>query len=189
MAQISISSGSIMRPYRSPWGAFPVQGYPLSTGVRGSTIQPGYLVTSDTTTDSNADKIQAADTLSTAIVGVALEAASGNSTGNVNSTISVAEANPAVEFRAFTKGDAMVSSLIGKTRSYAFDSTLRIYYVDLANATTADARVVITRMGAAAGLQGALGDTGGECAFRFLRATAVADSVSTASHSVLAYYK
>jgi hypothetical protein len=180
MAEISLSSGSIVRPYRSPWGAFPTRSMPISSGVSSLAINLGQLVISDTRTSTCEHRIKASIVSGEAnICGIAAEGISG-STAAMDTEISVWEANPLVEFRANTKGGALVSSIVGSARTLAWDSTLKINYVDVGASTAGDQRVLVTD------IIDSLGDTGGAVAFRFL----ASDRSSTNNSSVafLAYY-
>lgn len=174
MAEHTLSSGSICRPYRSPWGAFPVRSMPISTGVSSLAINLGQLVISDTRTSTCEHRIKASIVSGEAnIVGIAAEGVSG-AAAVVDTEIPVWEANPLVEFRANTKGGALVSSIVGSARTLAWDSTLNINYVDVGASTAGDNRVVVTE------LIDAIGDTGGAVAFRFL----ASDRRSTNNSSV-----
>jgi hypothetical protein len=165
MAEISLSSGSICRPFRSPWGAFPIRHMPLSTGVSSLAIRLGQQVRLDDRTSTCGHRIMAAITTGeTLLVGIAAEGtiAGSGSTSTVDTEIPVWEANPMVEFVANTKGGALVSTIVGSARSLAWDSTLNICYVDVGASTGADNRVVVTE------LIDNIGDTGGRVAFRFM---------------------
>ncbi len=187
MTDFTLSSGSILRPYRSPWGAFPTRGFALSTGISSNAIGLGRIVAMDVNTDTNADQIlpssqTAGVVMSTMIVGVAAEAAVGpGSTNTRGQLISVWEANPLIEFRAQTQGATLQSSQVGKTKAIVWDSTLTIHKVDLSNSTLANVRCVVTQ------LIDAVGDSGGAVAFRFL-AQIPPNGDSTASRAVLAFY-
>lgn len=171
MADFTLSSGSILRPFRSPWGAFPMRGFALSSGISSNAIVAGRIVALDANTDSNAAQIlpssqTAGVVMSTGIVGVSAE--SCNLPGSTNTkgyVASVWEANPMVEFRAHTQGATLGSSQVGKTKAIVWDSTLGIHKVDLSNSTIVNVRVRVTQ------LIDAEGDSGGAVAFRFLTRT------------------
>lgn len=172
MTDFTLSSGSICRPYRSPWGAFPTKGYALSSGISSNAILLGRCVSLDVNTDSNSAQIlpssqTAGVVMSTAIVGIAAESPSlgGTSTNTRGTVISVWEANPLVEFRAQTQGANLQSSAVGKNKALVWDSTLTIHKVDLSNSTLVNVRVRVT------GLIDAEGDSGGAVSFRFLTRT------------------
>lgn len=184
MADFTLSSGSIMRPYRSPWGAFPIRHMPLSSGISSATIALGQIVGLDATTGTNTHQIvpsslTAGVVMSTAIVGVAAESPNlPGSTTTKGTEIPVYEANPFVEFRANTQGAALASSHVGETRAIVFDSTLGINKVDLGNSTAVNCRALITE------LIDDIGDTGGAVAFKFLTQTP-----GTSTGYNLAFYK
>ena len=191
MAQVALSSGSVCRPYRSPWGAFPVKHMtPISSGAQ---IYRGAVVTLDYTANStNVGKIKTSSANATFhTVGIA-GAGSTMSTGVEPATIPVYEANPSVEFVANTKEQVSASSLIGMRKTLAWDSTLNIAYVDLADATAANLRVVVTGMNGVngvTGLQGELGDSGAQVTFRFVTNLAgVGGSTVVSSTPLLAFY-
>lgn len=172
MTDFVLTSGMHVRPYKSPWGAFPTKGYALSSGISSNAILLGRCVSLDVNTDSNASQIlpssqTAGVVMSTAIVGFAAEApsAGGSSTNTRGTVISVWEANPMVEFRAQTQGANLASSAVGKNKALVWDSTLTIHKVDLSNSTIANVRVRVT------GLIDSEGDSGGAVAFRFLTRT------------------
>lgn len=185
MADLSISSGSICRPYRSPWGAFPTRSMQCSTGVSSAAILTGRRVTLDWTGSTTAGKVKASTAENTFfLVGIAAQTVQG-STAVTNSEISVWEANPLVEFRAITKGATLASSHIGLRKKVMYDSTLGIEYIDLTASTAADWRAVIT------GLIDNEGDSGGAVSFRFLSRLEgnIGSSIALTSTSpVLAFY-
>lgn len=186
MADFSLSSGNTIRPYRSPWGAFPTRTFGVSTGVSSATIHLGRPVTLDYTeagNTSNAAFVKASSADNTFyLAGIAAEQASG-STAVAGTAISVWECNPMVEFRAVTKGAALASSQVGLTKTLHWDSTLNIGYVDLTASTASDHRVVVTQ------LLDAQGDTGGAVAFRFISDRRDQGSTINSSTPFLAFYR
>src|SRR5690348_3414542 len=102
MTDYALSSGSICRPYRTPWGAFVSRSMQLSSGVSSAAINLGRRVTLDFTeagNTSNASHVKA----STAInhfycVGIAAETQQGSSAVE-GTPMMVWEANPMQEFR------------------------------------------------------------------------------------------
>lgn len=186
MADFTLSSGSICRPLRSPWGAFPTRSFGVSTGVSSATIHVGRPVTldyteADNTTNTQYIKGSTADN-TFYLTGIAAEEASG--TGYPAGTeISVWECNPLVEFKAVTKGANLGSSQVGLTKTLHWDSSLSIAYVDLTASTAADHRVVITD------LVDAQGDSGGYVAFRFLANPRRQGSTINSSTPYLAFYR
>jgi hypothetical protein len=151
MATFDLSSGHGPRPYRSPFGQPPIYS---ALEVAASTFRAGNLLEQAATTNSHRVRIMSSN--STSIVGIA-----GAPASSVQDTlIPVHEPNPGVEFIAAVK-EVIASTLVGARRSWAYDSTLGIHYIDQ-NATGAS--VVIT------GLQTDLGTTNGLVTFRFLAA-------------------
>lgn len=188
MTDFTLSSGSICRPLRSPWGAFPVRAL-RTESTMAAAIQIGRPVVLLADASSNTDCIKgvAANTPNYFyIAGIAAEAvSSGTSSGTLSPKVSVWEANPAVEFKAVTKGGTLGSSLVGSRRSLVFDSTLNIAWVDVTGSTAADWRVIVTD------LIDSVGDSGGYVAFRFVQSLAgnVASSVAlTSTTPVLAFF-
>jgi hypothetical protein len=171
----------ILRPFKSPWGAFPMRSMPLSSGISSNAITLGRIVGLDVNTDSNAGQVlpssqTAGVVMSTAIVGVAADTPTAAGTvgglSNVRGTvISIWEAHPSVEFRAQTQGANLTSSQVGKNKAIVWDSTLAIHKIDLSNSTIINVRARIT------GLIDAEGDSGGAVSFKFLTRTP-ADSTS-----------
>lgn len=191
MTDFTLSSGSICRPYRSPWGAFPTRTFAVSSGVSSAAIVLGRAVTLDFTeagNTSNAGYIKA----STGdnhfyLAGIAAEGASGSSAVNGVTAIAVWECNPQVEFKAVTKAATLQSSHVGLTKTLHRDSTLDIMYVDLSASTAGDHRVVITQ---GFGIDGAVqGDSGGYVAFRFLTNSYRQGSTVLSSTPYLAFYR
>jgi len=149
MADVVLSSGHGPRPYRSAFGQSPIFS---ALEVGGSTFRAGNLLEQGTTTNSH--RVKFMSTNSTTIVGIA-----GAPASSVQDTVfPVYEANPSVEFVAAVK-EVIASTLVGARRSWAYDSTLGIHYIDQ-NATGAS--VVLT------GLVSDIGSTNGFVTFRFL---------------------
>ncbi len=187
MTDFSLSSGSICRPWRSPWGAFPTREYAVSTGVSSAAIALGRAVTLDYTeagNSTNAGYVKASTADNTFyLVGIAAGAVSGSTAVVGVTTLSVWEANPMVEFRAVTKGAVLSNSNVGLTKTLHRDSTLDILYVDLTASTAIDHRVVITQ------LIDAQGDSGGYVAFRFISDLRNQGSTVNSSTPFLAFYR
>lgn len=187
MADFTLSSGNICRPYRTPWGAFNTRGMGVSTGVSSATIHLGRPVTLDYTeagNTSNAGLVKASTGDNTFyLVGIAAEQVSG-STAVAGTPIAVWEANPMAEFQAVTKFGTLQSSQVGLTKTLHWDSSLNIAYVDLSASTAADHRVVVTQ------LIDQQGDSGGKVAFRFI-SNSLARQGSTIGSSTpyLAFYR
>ncbi len=189
MTDFTLSQGSIMRPWRSPWGAFPVKAMAISTGISSAVIRVGQLVCLDVNSTRNdrviPSSLSSNVVVSTAIVGVAAEGPGApgtlSSTNAAGTVIPVWEANPNVEFRVHTRKDVLSSTLVGQYRDLEWDSTLFIHLVNVgaAQLTTPQPRVVIT------GLIDAPGDSGGAISVRFC----VKDpSIAGSTARVLAFY-
>lgn len=181
MTDFVLSSGNTMRPHRSPWGAFPIFGRKLSTGISSRMIYVGTVVGLDVSgstafMDAVIPVPQTSGSLNpaaTQIVGVSAETPSSAVPGsgfNITSTvlgqqgtISVWEANPMVEFKAWTRFGVITSSIVGQIKELHRDSTLNIDLVSLRTsclATPANC-VIITS------LIDNPGDSGGAVTFRF----------------------
>lgn len=186
MADFTLSSGNICRPFRTPWGAFHTRSYGVSTGVSSAAIALGRPVTLDYTeagNTSNAAFVKASTGDNTFyLAGIAAEAASG-AAAVAGTAISVWEANPMQEFVAVTKAGTLQSSQVGLTKTLHWDSTLSIAYVDLSASTATDHRVVITQ------LVDAQGDSGGRVAFKFLTNSYRQGSTVLSSTPYLAFYR
>lgn len=156
MAQITLSSRAQVAPWRSDKGDFRLQSFPGSTGISTATIAYGDIVQFDVNTASNSFRIVKSSTmanvpnvLSTAILGVAVEADSTSIGQTVrNDKILVATAGPHSEFKFATKatGAQYLSTLIGTRRAVGYDSTLSIFYCDVANSTAGDATIIVTEL-------------------------------------------
>ena len=183
MADYALSSGSFIRPFRSPWGAFPSRDIrPIST----ATINLGQLVGLNYTGSTSAGQIipiLAATANHFNLVGVAASSFTFASSATLPANMTVWDANPNCEFQARTQGGLLASSNVGLRRKMMYDSTLTIHYIDLSASTATDWRVVIT------GLIDAEGDSGGWVSFRFLSHTAEQINSSIPSTSpLLAFY-
>lgn len=192
MTDFSLSSGSICRPFRSPWGAFPTRTFAVSTGVSSAAIVVGRAVTLDFTeagNTSNAGYVKASTSNDNHfyLAGIAAEGASGSSAVVGVTAIAVWECNPQVEFRAVTKFGTIQSSHVGLTKTLHRDSSLDIMYVDLSASTAGDHRVVITQMSVDNGI--AQGDSGAAVAFRFLTNSYRQGSTVLSSTPYLAFYR
>jgi len=173
MTDITLSSGMICRPYRCPWGAEPTKTMPISTA---GNIFPGSILTLDYA-DAVAQTSVAANVKASSgtaavptyyIAGISLAGVTASTATEGVTTVTFAEANPLVEFKAVTKGGVIASSNIGMTKKLTWDSTLNIAYVDLSASTASEHRVVITENVPKDGGASPLGDSGGFVAFRFL---------------------
>lgn len=150
---ITLSSRTIPRIYRSRHGG-QVFNYQPSTFAAGSSIVFGDIVTLDVNVSSNNFRIVKGSTggdpnLSTAFVGLALanDTSDGSTLGLTNrASIPIAVARDGEEFIFPTKCTVAQhqSTLIGTQRALGYDSTLAIFYCNVANSTAGDARLKIT---------------------------------------------
>lgn len=170
MADISLSSGSIVRPYRTPWGAFAIKHMtPLSSNARIDVGRPVELLGAGSTSGGQIIPHAADNTF--LLVGIAASSLAAGSSATANSPIPVWEANPMQEFVGYSFGAPMGSSIIGKRKKLTWDSTRNIALVDLSASTATDWRIVVTGLNGhngVTGLAGESGDTGGQVTFRFL---------------------
>lgn len=181
MADYPLSSGSFVRPYRSPWGAFPMKTVvPISTAA----INLGQLVTTNWTGSTSAGQVVQSSAVNSFYgVGIAASSFTFVSSAVTPLPMSVWDANPMVEFAARTGLATLQSSHIGLRKKLMWDSTLNIHFVDLTASTATDWRVVITD------LIDQPGDSGGLVAFRFLTHGAEQwNSTIASSTPLLAFY-
>lgn len=173
MADVTLSSRTGIRPYRSRAGSPRIVTFPAaSTCASTARIVSGQVVQLDATSTSNHKVIRASTAaghpnLSTTIVGVAAQTDDGTTTDPMLS-IWAQDAN--TEFIFPTKIAGTASSLVGTALALGFDSTLAIHYA-VANSTAGDLRIWVTDVINA-------GDTNGFVVGRFV-STAVAPAVWT----------
>lgn len=190
MAQWSNSSGSKIRPYRSPWGSPIIRHFEESTAASSDVIVRGDVLTSDTLVTTGGLRVLHAPSSGgtgtnlmqvaiKALVGVALQDSTGNgSTTGITADglgtdnrrkIAVALAVPEQEFYGFTStlegGNGVASNLfVGLNRPIVYDRNLHTYFVASTNSTAALAAVQITEVP-----QDVYGDSGGfPVIFKFL---------------------
>ena len=180
MANITPSSGSIVKPFRSPWGAFPQRAFGVSTGISSAVIYRGAQVTLDKGSTNQYYVKRSTATGAPDIVGYAAQETP--STSPAGTIINVHEANPNVEFSAITKNGLIDSTSVGEYKAIVYDSTLNIHYIDLGNSSVGDARVIVTQ------LIDSPGDSGGRVAFRHVTNVAPASSV-VSTVNLLAFYR
>lgn len=192
MAQYTPSSGDTVRPHRSPWGNYPTRHFSLLSTA--AALVKGTLMTLNIGGSSAVEcaipSTGAGGLGAFSIVGFAAQDSSAATSSAVaGDVIPVWEANPFSEFRAVTKGGAMASSNIGLRKALAYDSTLKITYVDLTASTATDWRVVVTQnLHALTGHS--LGDSGCYVAFRFLTSLGeqIGSTTIQSSSPLLAFY-
>ena len=161
MAEITHSTRTTPRPYRSRKGSFTVWEYTASTAISTAVIRYGDVVQFDVNTSTANHRIVKSSTManvpnviSTAFLGIAVETSTGDGTAtglnssaigvNNAKTIKVCLATPYTEFLFPTKSSVVTSTVIGSRRALAYDSTQSMFYVDIANSTAGDASVIIT---------------------------------------------
>lgn len=167
MAQNTESSRTGIRPYRSPYGHFPIGVYQETTN---STFIAGHLVQLNTAT--NAHRLVSASSNSTRYLGVVAEAGSsdaavGEMSGQKRKPVYLAR--PEVEFMGWIK-EVIQSTLIGQYRGFQRDTTRAIDVIG-GSTTPSGRRALITEVGSdsniSAGNLASIGDTNGYVAFRF----------------------
>ena len=181
MADKVLSSGDFVRPFRSPWGGYPIRAFGVSTGVSSAIIWMGRQVTLDPGSTNQQYVKASTATATNYIVGYAAETTP--STVVAGTKISVWEAHPDVEFRAVTKNGLIDSTSVGEVKAVVWDSTLNIQYIDLAESTAAKRLVVITQ------LIDNPGDSGGYVAFRHNQDAGIYASSLNSTTPLLAFYR
>ena len=178
------SSRTTPRPYRSRSGDYQVFSFEPSTCVSSAKIIYGDVVQFDVNTSSNNFRIVKSSTmanvpnvLSSVFLGIALGAddSDGSTTGQgTKNKITVCLANSHTEFVFPTKATVAQhqSTLVNTRRAIGYDSTLGMFYCDVANSTAGDASLVVTDV-----LDP--GSSNGQVVAKFL-STAVARYVSAA---------
>jgi hypothetical protein len=159
MADITISSGDYIRPYRCPWGQPEMRSGPESTA---QTFKYGDVVELDLGVSTGANRIRQASTsgstiTSTAIVGVAAQPASSV----VEQKVSYYSAAPANEFWARSRGGTLALATVGASFGLFRDSSKNVTLIDLGNTQSTSLRVIVTE------LVDAVGDSGGAVIFKF----------------------
>lgn len=189
MTDITPTSGDYVRPHRSPWGAFPMRGMKLSTGISSNAIFVGQAVGLDINSTSFQDCIVPSSLtsntiVSTCVVGFSADCSTTPSNQNNQGQgvfYPVWDACPMVEFRARTRNGLLNSTLVGQAHSVLWDSTQHIHLVNVgASSATTPFNVIITE------LLDNPGDSGGAVAFR-VPAKDPTSSLSTAN--ILAFYR
>ena len=196
MGDWTLSSGSIVKPYRTNLGNIPIRHFQCSTAVSTARITRGDVVEFDHLVATGTFRIRrdliASTTPSTGILGIAAgsdtfsDAAGTGLTTNgqagfansgIPNTIPVYMA-AGTEFIGHCTGVSN-STMVGQTKILSRDSTLNIWVVqrnagELGASTLADQRIIVTEIPYP-------GDTNGPVVFRFLRENPLPSSVSTAA--------
>ena len=165
MADKTNSSRTTPRPYRARFGTYQERIFEESTSISTATIRYGDVVQFDVNVGSAAHRIVKSSTmanvpnvLSSAFLGIAVETSTsdGSTTGLLssgvglpganNKTLNICLATYGTEFLFPTKSSVVTSTCLGTRRAIAYDSTLSMFYVDIANSTAGDATVIITEI-------------------------------------------
>jgi hypothetical protein len=171
MADITLNAGDFIRPWKSPWGAFPTRSMKLSTGISSNAIKIGTVVGLDTDSTAYRDCVKpvpqssgSLNPVAASIVGIAAETSTAMGSQNAQGTvIPVWDARPGIEYRARTRFGLLNSTIVGTTKELHRDSTLGIDVVSLrASSLATPANCVIVT-----GLLDASGDSGGAVTFVF----------------------
>ncbi len=180
MADWTLSTATVFRPYRSLHGSPIIKYFQESTCASSQTIHLGQVVTTDTNVTTGGDRLviapssggNGANLMQVAIislVGVAAmgSTSDGTTTGlsvHTNKQLPVWVADDETEFLGYLKGSGpAASSLIGLDKAIIYDTTLATYFIDSTNSTAALVAVHITDIP-----DYAVGDTNGPVVFRFL---------------------
>lgn len=150
MAQISLSSNTVISPYRSPHGAPRIVTFGgASTAASTSVIRPGQVVSFDLTATSAHRLVRcstaAAGILSTSIVGIAAQGFTPTAGTGSSQTVSVWAADGQTEFKFPTKIAGTTPEMVGTIMGLDYDSSLTIHFLSV-NSTAADQRVRITEV-------------------------------------------
>lgn len=182
MAQITHSTRTKVTPYRKRNGTFDLREFQPSTGISTATIVYGDVVQFDVNVATANHRIVKSSTmanvpnvLSTAFLGVAVEddpTAVGQTVRSHKVLVCMADKDTEFKFPTKLAGSAHESSLVGKSRAIAYDSSLGMFYADPGNSTAGDFSIVITEVIDA-------GTTNGYVAAKFL-STAVSRLISAA---------
>lgn len=158
MAQITLSSRATPSPYRSDKGDFRISAFQPSTAASTAGIAFGDVVVFDQNTSTANHRVTRLSTitggggriLSTAVIGIAVEAESSSPSASAAnaSKVLVASAGQHTEFKFASKltGAQHASSIVGTRMPLGYDSTLGIVYVDVANSSAGDASVIVTEL-------------------------------------------
>lgn len=178
MSDVTHSSRSYVKAYRSRYGSPPTTTYDESTAASTAVIGFGQVVSLDAT-DSAAHRIircssAAGRLMPSNVVGIAAQGSTGDGSttgvGTEAKKLSVWQAAPDVEFLFPTKV-VIASTLVNTGLALHWDSTLGIHEV-AANSTAAALTVRITGV-----IPGTVGDTGGYLIGRFY-SSVVAPAIS-----------
>jgi hypothetical protein len=156
MASITHSSRATPQPYRKGnGGSFNLRAFTPSSGISTATIAYGDVVQFDVTASTANHRIVKSSSManvpnvvSTAFLGIAVEPDSSTITPGAvpTNTILVCLADKDTEFKwpAKVTGAVHTSTLLNTRRAIGYDSTLSMFYCDVANSTAGDAALLIT---------------------------------------------
>jgi len=151
MAQLTNSSRTTPRPYRSRKGDYTIWSFDPSTAISTAAIRYGDVVQFDVNTVSgkivkSSTMANVPNVISTALLGIALADSTAAGSSATTEKIQVCLADSQTEFLWPTKqaGADHGSSLVGLRKAIGYDSTLGMFYLDMANSTAGDATLIIT---------------------------------------------
>jgi hypothetical protein len=150
LAQISLSSNTTIKPYRSRAGSPAIMTFQgASTAASTSIIRVGQVVSFDLTSTSSHRLVRcstaAAAILSTSIAGVAAGEFFPSAGTGSSGSISVWVADGKTEFIFPTKIAGTTPALLGSIMDLSYDSSLAINFL-ATNSTAGDQRVRITEV-------------------------------------------
>ena len=182
MAQWTLTAGHYMRPYRSFKAAPTIRHFQCSTAASTALITTGMPVTSDTNVATSAFRIVRPKIASsnsqmeiaiTSLIGIAADNdTSGGTTSGLanlsNRKIPVYVADGQTEWIGWCAGAGVVdSTMIGQTKNIIWDSTLKTFFIDSTNSTSALNAVTIVDIP-----EYAINSTNGPVIFKFLSSLA-----------------
>lgn len=166
------TSNTVFRPYRTPYGSFPIREFEEGTCASTAVIRRGDVVCFDTVVTTGNHRVVRAPSSQgnggtvlqngiKSLIGVALTGSTGDgsTTGlagdgarpNPAKMISVAIADRQTEFLGYiSSGGASTavhisaSSYIGMRKAVVYDRTQHAFFIDSTNSTAADFSVIIT---------------------------------------------
>jgi hypothetical protein len=151
MAQLTNSTRTTPRPYRSRKGDYTIWSFDPSTAVSTAAIKYGDVVQFDVNVAcgkivKSSTMANQPNVISTAILGIAVSESTAAGSSATSEKIQVVLADSQTEFLWPTKqaGADHGSSLVGLRKAIGYDSTLSMFYLDMGNSTAGDATLIIT---------------------------------------------
>lgn len=154
MADKVNSSRTVPYPYRSASGTFQMRAFEQSTAVSTAILRVGDLTGFDPQVSTATGRLRKCSTMANvpnvlstgSWLGLAMEAGDPAVTAAAPSTVklTVCLATAGTEFWFPTKSSAVTSTCINVPKALGYDSTLGMFYVDMANSTAGDVTVVVT---------------------------------------------